>query len=117
MEKGQRPAGPPRTGTRALRLKPERQIQVGFLGPGIHLVGDMVDLSESGVLVRCSEKVLPNTIGRLGIDVGNDILRTLAVARRQVAGVGVAFEMSQMTPRNRDLLHRLLFRLGWHGAW
>jgi hypothetical protein len=117
MEKGQHHAGPSRTGTRAPRLKPERQIHVGFLGPGVHFVGDLVDLSETGVLVRCVQEVEPNTTGRLGIDIGSDIVRALAVARRRVAGVGVAFEMNQMTHRDRDLLHRLLFRMGWRRAW
>ncbi len=90
---------------------------VGFLGPSVHLTGDLVDLSETGVLVRCSQDLKPETVGRLGIDVGNEILRTVAVVRRKVPGVGIAFQISQMTPRDRDLLHRLLFRLGWHSAW
>jgi hypothetical protein len=105
------------TATRAKRVKPERQIMVGFLGPNGHLSGDLVDLSETGVLVRCSQNLEPETIGRLGIDVGNEILRTVAVVRRKVPGVGIAFQISQMTPRDRDLLHRLLFRLGWHSTW
>ncbi len=90
---------------------------VGFLGPNIHLTGDLVNLSETGALVRCKEEVDLNISGRLGIDVGNEILRTVAVVRRKVPGVGVAFEISHMTPRNRDILHRLLFRMGWHAAW
>lgn len=90
---------------------------VGFLGPSVHLTGDLVDLSETGVLVRCSQDLKPETVGRLGIDVGNEILRTVAVVRRKVPGVGIAFQISQMTPRDRDLLRRLLFRLGWHSAW
>ena len=105
------------TATRGTRVKPDRQILVGFLGPRVHLTGDLVDLSETGVLVRCSEDLEPETIGRLGIDIGNEILRSVAVVRRKVAGVGIAFQISQMTPRDRDLLHRLLFRLGWHSAW
>jgi hypothetical protein len=105
------------TRTRAQRVKPIRQILVGFLGPGVHFTGDLVDLSETGVLVRCSHDVQPNTMGRLGIDMGNDILRTVAVARRKVPGVGVAFQMSNMAPRDRHLLHRLLFRLGWNSSW
>ncbi len=105
------------TATRAKRVKPERQIVVGFLGPSVHLTGDLVDLSETGVLVRCSQDLKPETVGRLGIDVGNEILRTVAVVRRKVPGVGIAFQISQMTPRDRDLLRRLLFRLGWHSAW
>jgi len=105
------------TGKRAERVKPARQITAGFLGPGVRFTGDVVDLSETGVLVRCSQEIRPNTIGRLGIDVGSDVLRTVAVARREVPGIGVAFEISHMSPRNRDLLHRLLFRLGWRAAW
>ena len=100
-----------------MRVKPVRPILAGFLGPSVHLTGDLVDLSETGVLIRCAEDVRPDTVGRLGIDVGNEILRTVAVARRKVPGVGVAIEISHMTPRNRDLLHRLLFRLGWHSSW
>ncbi len=102
---------------RAKRVKPERQIRVGFLGPSVRLSGDLVDLSETGALIRCSEGVDLDVVGRLGIDVGNEVLRTLAVVRRKVPGVGVAVQISHMTPRDRDLLHRLLFRLGWHSAW
>ena len=105
------------TGKRAERIKPERQITAGFLGPGVHFTGYVVDLSETGVLVHCAQEIQPNTIGRLGIDVGSDVLRTIAVVRRKVPGIGLAFEISHMSPRNRDLLHRLLFRLGWHATW
>lgn len=104
-------------GTRPTRVKPVRPIKVGFLTPQVHFTGDLVDLSETGVLIRCSQNLKPDTVGRLGIDMGHEILRTVAVVRRIVPGVGVALEISHMSPRNRDLLHRLLFRLGWTASW
>jgi hypothetical protein len=99
----------------AKRVKAKRRIAVGFLGPDIHITGEMVDLSESGVLVHTSQTLAPQTMGRLGMDMGPETFRTIASVRRNVPGVGVAFQFIHMTPHNRDLLHRLLLRLDKHG--
>ena len=99
-------------GRASKRFKPARKTTVGFLGPEIHFVGDLVDLSETGVLVRASQTVEPGTLGRLGIEVGAETFRAFGVVRRNVPGVGVAFQFTRMTPHNRDLLHRLLLRIG-----
>jgi hypothetical protein len=96
----------------AKRIKPRCRVTAGFLGLNVHLTGDVVDLSESGVLVRCSQSFELETVGRLGIERGADTFRTVAVARRRVPGVGVAFRFTQMSPRDRERLHRLLFDLG-----
>lgn len=97
------------TGTRAKRVKAASPLWVGFLAPSVRLTGELVDFSETGVLVRCSKGVALDTMGRLGIAVGDEMFRSVAVARRHVPGVGVAFKINHMTPRNRDLLRRLLY--------
>src|SRR5712692_2353981 len=85
-------------GREAKRIKPKRTIVVGFLGPGIHFTGELVDVSESGVLVRTAHKLAAETIGRLGIDMGPETFRTIASVRRNVPGIGVAFQFNHMSP-------------------
>lgn len=99
-------------GLRPKRIKPAGYHRVGFLAPGIRFTGELVDLSETGVLVRCCQNVALDTMGRLGIAMGNEILRSVAIVRRNVPGVGVAFRMSHMTPHDRELLRHFLFRNG-----
>ncbi len=95
----------------AKRLKPRRKIPVGFLGAKIHFVGEMVDLSESGVVVRTSQELKVGTMGRLGFDVDNETFRSVAIVRRKVPDVGLAFQFQHMTPHSRQLLHLFLMRL------
>lgn len=99
-------------GRRAKRLRTGGKIAVGFLGAGARFGGDLVDLSTTGVLIRCSQELEPGTMGRLGINVGPSTLRPVAVVRRLVSNVGIAFEFTNMNPHDRELLHRLLMRLG-----
>lgn len=84
---------------------------MGFLGVGVRVTGDLVDLSTTGILVRCSEDLEPGTMYRLGIPLGHETVRIVAVVRRRVPGVGVAFEFTHMGLRDRELLRRLLNRL------
>ena len=65
----------------------------------------------TGVLMRTSKKLDPDTHVRLGIEMGVDTLRTVAIVRRTVPEVGIAFEFAQMTQRDRQLLGRLLTSL------
>jgi hypothetical protein len=95
----------------AKRVRPGRKIAVGFLGAQAHFTGELIDLSESGVLVRTSEKPKLQTVGRVGIDVGMETFRAAAIVSRNVPNVGVAFQFGHMTPHNRQLLRRLLLHL------
>jgi hypothetical protein len=47
----------------------------------------------------------------MAIPVGHETSRIVAVAKRRLPGIGVAFEFSHMTPHDRELLRRLLLRL------
>jgi hypothetical protein len=82
------------------------------MGNGVHVTGDLVDLSESGALVRCSENLPLETMGRFGIEIAPETFRTIALVKRHVPDVGIAFHFTQMTPHDRQLLHRLLLRVG-----
>lgn len=64
------------------------------------------------MLVRCSENPAPETIGRLAIDMLPETFRTVVVVRRHVPGVGVALRFTQMSPHDRELLHRLMSYVG-----
>ncbi len=99
-------------GRRAKRIKPARKVTVSFMGPGVHFTGELADLSESGILIRCSKKLPLDTMGRLAIDMLPETFRTVAVLKRHVPGVGVALQFTQMTPQDRERLHRLILRLG-----
>ncbi len=99
-------------GRRARRVRASHKITVAFLGTGVHLTGDLVDLSITGVLVRSSLSPPPGTLGRVGITLGSETIRAVAAVRRLVAGIGVALEFKNMASRDRGLLNRLLLRLG-----
>ncbi len=84
---------------------------MGFLGGGVRFTAEMVDLSTTGVLLRCSEDIPLGTVGRMAIPVGYETSRVVAVAKRRLPGLGIAFEFSHMAPHDRELLRRLLLRL------
>lgn len=86
-------------------------VPIGFLGTGTHFVGYLIDLSTTGVLIRCAENLEVGTAGRLGIPVGSETARIGAVVRRLIPGVGIALEFSHMGPHDRELVRRLLLRL------
>ena len=98
-------------GRRAKRFSPNRIISVGFQGIDLRFTGQLVDLSTTGVLVRCRHELKPGTMGKLAIQAGHDTVRVVGIVRRWVEGVGVAFEFSNMTPRDRELLHRVIVLL------
>jgi hypothetical protein len=97
---------------KATRYSATVEIYVGILGGGVRLTGKLVDLSMTGVMMRTSAKLDPDTHVRMGIEMGADTLRTRAAVRRTVPGVGVAFEFTEMTQRDRQLLGRLLRSFG-----
>ncbi len=43
--------------------------------------------------------------------MATETLRFVAVVRRRIDSIGLAFEFVQMTHRDRALLHRLILRL------
>jgi hypothetical protein len=86
-------------------------IPIAFLGSGTRFTGDLVDISTNGLLLRCDQDIELGSIGRMAIPVGYETCRVVAVATRRVPGVGIGFEFSHMTPRDRELLRRLLLRL------
>ena len=86
-------------------------IPIAFLGGGMRFTGDLIDISTNGLLVRCDQDIELGTIGRMAIPVGYETSRVVAVATRRIPGVGIGFEFSHMTPRDRELLRRLLLRL------
>lgn len=88
------------------------EVFVGILGGGVRLTGKLVDLSMTGVMMRTSAKLDADTHVRMGIEMGADTLRTRAAVRRMVPGVGIAFEFTQMSQRDRQLLGRLLRSFG-----
>lgn len=99
-------------GRRSKRVKAVRKLTVSFVGAGVRLTGDLVDLSETGLLIRCSENLPLDTMGRLGIEIAPETFRTVAVVKRYASGVGIALQFTQMSPHDRELLHRLLLRVG-----
>lgn len=70
-----------------------------------------MDISTTGLLLRCERDIELGAVGRMAIPVGNQTSRVVGVAKRRVPGVGVAFEFTHMSPHDRELLRRLLLRL------
>lgn len=98
-------------GRRAKRIKAPFTIPIAFLGSSTRFTGDLVDISTTGLLLRCEQDIEPGAIGRMAIPVGHETSRVVAVATRRIPGVGIGFEFSHMTPHDRELLRRLLMRL------
>lgn len=93
---------------KAPRFPAKVMVYVGILGVGLRMTGRIVDLSMTGVLMQSSTALEPGTNVRLGIEMGVDTFRTVAIVRRMVPDAGIAFEFAQMTQRDRQLLGRLI---------
>lgn len=93
------------------RHKPTTPIRAVFIGADVQLAGEIVDISLTGVLVRCPSDLRPGTVGKLGFELGHDTFRASASVRRVVPGVGLAFKFLNMTPIDRQALHKLVMRL------
>lgn len=98
-------------GRRAKRLRATHRVAAAFVGPSASFTGELVDLSKTGLLLRCDQSLEPGALGRIGIPMGQETMRSMVVVRRQVPSIGIAFEFVQMTLRDRELLHRLIKRL------
>ncbi|MBZ5562283.1 MAG: PilZ domain-containing protein [Acidobacteriia bacterium] len=98
-------------GRKAKRVQAVQSIPVGILGGDTYFTAQLVDISRTGMLVRCAEDLPVGTVGRIGIPMAAETLRIVAVVRRRIDGIGLAFEFVQMTHRDRAHLHRLILRL------
>jgi hypothetical protein len=99
-------------GRRSKRVKPTRLVAVS-----VHFTGELIDISASGALVRCSHQLEIDTRGHLEIDLGGDKrFRTAVVVRRQIPDVGAAFQFIETPLHDRELLHRFLLRLSRRGS-
>jgi len=98
-------------GRRAKRHRATHQVAVGFVGPSASFTGELVDLSKTGLLLRCAQSLEPGALGRIGIPLGQDTMRSMVAVRRQVPPIGLAFEFVRMSQHDRELLHRLIKRL------
>lgn len=84
---------------------------MGFQGSGVRFTGDLVDLSTTGLLLRTDQDIELGAIGRMAITIGHETCRVIGVAKRRIPGVGIAFEFSHMSPRDRELLRMLMLRI------
>ncbi len=87
-------------------------IPVGFISGERRFVGCLVALTRNGLIMRCTEDLRPGTIGRLGIALGPEIFRAVAVVRRRIPGVGLHFKFTRMSSYDRMLLRHLLHQIG-----
>lgn len=98
-------------GRRAKRFKAPITIPVAFQGANARFTGDLVDVSTTGVLLRCREDMELGTMGKMAIPVGHETSRVVVIAKRRLPGVGIAFEFTHMSTHDRELIRRLLMRL------
>jgi PilZ domain-containing protein len=96
---------------RARRYKPRTKIIIGFMGSGYRSTGRVVDISMKGAFVECSEKFELGDAVRMGIEVGTEMIRIAATARRCVPDLGTGFEFTQMGRNDRSLLRRLIMQI------
>jgi PilZ domain len=98
-----------RPARRVKRFRVTGKISAAFVGPQTRCTANLRDISTHGCLLTLLDSdVKPGTIGRLGIQIGQETLRATAVAKRVVPGLGVGMEFSQMNPSDHNLLLRLI---------
>jgi hypothetical protein len=98
-------------GRRAKRFKAPITIPVAFQGGDKRFTGDLVNVSTTGILLRCNEDMELGAMGKMAIPVGHETSRVVAIAKRRLPGIGIAFEFTHMSMHDRELLRRLLMRL------
>ena len=81
---------------------------VGFISGEARFVGPLVALRKDGLIMECQELLVPGTIGRLGIPVGADLFRAVAMVRCRIAHLGLHFRFIRMSSYDRMLLRRLI---------
>ncbi len=62
-------------------------------------------------MIRYSEDITPATIGRLGVSLGQDVIRIVAEVRHRVRRVGLHFRFVRISSYDRQLLGSLLLRM------
>ncbi len=103
-------------GRKAKRFKTPAAAPVVFLGTDMSRIGDLVDVSISGLLLHTDQVFEIGAMRPMTISVGNETSQVVAVAKRRIPGVGTAFEFSHISPRDRELLRRFLLRLSGTGG-
>ena len=98
-------------GRKQKRHRLDQIVPVGFVGAGLRFAGVLINISTTGMLVKCAVKIEPGAMLRAGIEMGTEVIRTAVVARRCVEGVGVGFQFLGMSPRDNQKLHILLMRI------
>ena len=98
-------------GRRAKRFDLAQVIPVAVEAGARRFLGVVMDISSTGVLVRCDDLLPTGAIAQLAIGKDRESVRTLAVVRRVVPGIGLGFEFRNMSITNRDFLNRLLRHL------
>lgn len=98
-------------GRRAKRLRSTQEITVAFQGPTDTFSAELVDISRTGILLRCPQDLELGSMGRIAISLGPETFRSVAAVRRRNPSVGLALEFIQMSPHDRDVLHRLLLQV------
>jgi len=98
-------------GRKVRRHALDHTVGVGLVGAGFRFTGVLLDISTTGMLVRCAAQVEPGTIMRAGIEMGTEVLRVGVEARRTTPGEGVGFKFNQMGSRDRQKLQLLLAQL------
>ncbi|MGH6628292.1 MAG: PilZ domain-containing protein, partial [Burkholderiales bacterium] len=88
---------------------------VVLLGTDLNQIGDLVDVSITGLLLHTDRDFELGAMRPMAISVGNETSQVIAVAKRRIPGVGTAFEFSHISPRDRELLRRLLLRIAGSG--
>ncbi len=87
-----------------------------FLGADSNHIGDLVDVSISGLLLHTERHFDIGEMRPMSISVGKETSQVIAVAKRHIPGVGTAFEFSHISPRDRELLRRFLLSLSGSGS-
>lgn len=103
-------------GRKAKRFKTPAAAPVVLLGTNSNQIGDLVDVSISGLLLHTNQYFEIGEMRPMTISVGHETGQVVAVAKRHIPGVGTAFEFSHISPRDRELLRQLLLRLAEPGA-
>lgn len=98
-------------GRKQKRYRLDRIVPVGFIGAGLRFAGVLINISPTGMLVKCDVKVEAGAMLRAGIEMGTEVIRAAVVAKRCVEGVGVGFEFLSMGPSDNQKLHHLLMRI------
>ena len=63
------------SGRKQKRYRLDHIVPVGFVGAGHRFVGDLLNISATGMLVKCAVDVRPGAVLRAGIETNNEMIR------------------------------------------